>query len=90
MRKIAIAALLLSVSFIAGGCGTSQSASIWDFSPYAGTKLDTWIAENYPSDRVLAALDWPLSFVADTALLPVSALLYPHLVLGRDEEQWAY
>lgn len=90
MRRITFAALMLSLSSLAGGCGTSQSASIGEFSLFAGTRLDTWIAESYPSDRILAVLDWPLSLVADTALLPVSVLLYPHSVLGGGENPWAH
>jgi uncharacterized protein YceK len=90
MRNIIRVALVLILCAFSGGCGTTQSAWIGEFTPFAGTKLDTWIAENYPSDRALAVLDWPFSLIADAVLLPITVLLYPYAFFGKDEDQRAY
>lgn len=62
---------VLAAAILASGCGTIQTVSSGELSPYAGTELDLWIAEHYDGDRVLAALDSPVSFVFDSILFPL-------------------
>lgn len=65
-----VLASVLAVGILASGCGTVRTVSSGDFSPYAGTELDLWIAKHYDGDSVLAVLDTPFSFVFDTLLVP--------------------
>ena len=70
MKASFVLAIFLAVAMLTSGCGTVQTVSSGDFSPYAGTELDLWIAEHYDGDSVLAVLDTPFSFVLDTLLFP--------------------
>ncbi|HZN59553.1 MAG TPA: YceK/YidQ family lipoprotein [Planctomycetota bacterium] len=89
MRRTACIAILSVSAILIAGCGTTQTSRVGDFSPFAGTRLDAWIAQHYPSDRYLAILDWPFSLIADTVLLPVSTMLYPYNALEGDYGQAA-
>ena len=68
-------AMLMNVAILTG-CGTIQSKmSDRSAPPYAGVKGDvTKVRENFNDGKVirggLYALDAPVSFVADTVMLP--------------------
>lgn len=72
---------LAMVFFLAtslSGCGTLLSLGLGDCSPYSGVRADAeMMSEPGPDGTALAAagiIDLPFSLVADTVLLPVTAI----------------
>jgi uncharacterized protein YceK len=88
MTRSAIRALSALLFLALAGCATSMTTKELIFEPYAGTKLDTYVIQSRASssaERLGAIVDYPFSFVADTALLGVSFLASPDLVLFSGE-----
>ncbi len=74
------AAVLAAFAVSSAGCATVTTMQVQDgrhFGPYSGTRLDLRAIEIADRDdglRRLSYLDLPLSFVCDTALLPLSLI----------------
>ncbi|HGO5814605.1 TPA: YceK/YidQ family lipoprotein [Mannheimia haemolytica] len=75
LTKLAVALLLTSSL---SGCGTLLSLGVGDCSPYSGVRANAdLMSEPGPDGPALTALgivDMPFSLVADTVLLPVTAV----------------
>ncbi|AHG79496.1 hypothetical protein X875_8780 [Mannheimia varigena USDA-ARS-USMARC-1388] len=73
-KLVVIALLATSLS----GCGTLLSFGVGDCSPYSGVRANAdLMSEPGPDGAALTALgivDMPFSLVADTVLLPVTAI----------------
>jgi uncharacterized protein YceK len=60
----------LSAACLAAGCGTVKALSYGDYTVYAGAATDIEYVVNFPWILPFALVDLPLSFTADTLLLP--------------------
>lgn len=69
-------ASILALAFSLSGCGTLLSLGLGDCSPYSGVRADVDLMGEPVDDGVaaLGLIDLPFSLVADTALLPITAI----------------
>ena len=81
--RIVLAVALASLPFIGGGCGSFSSRWNGNYGPYVGVKLDIEQVTHYETEgEVIAAVDIPLSAIADTLFLPYD--------LSRSDHQEAH
>lgn len=75
LTKLAVFGLLASSL---SGCGTLLSLGVGDCSPYSGVRANTNLMSEPGPDRAaltaLGILDMPFSLIADTVLLPITAI----------------
>jgi len=73
--RAAVGAALLALGLSTSGCATTLVTGLGAVEPYAGTRGDLELLQRSHDGPALTALlvaDVPLSFAADTALLPVT------------------
>jgi uncharacterized protein YceK len=69
--RIVFAASLAALPLLLAGCGSLSSRWNGNYGPYVGVKLDIDQVTHYETEgEVIAALDIPLSALADTLFLP--------------------
>jgi len=85
MKKRTLA-LLMAVCLCTAGCGTINDLTKGDDGQriYGGVRQDAAMisGSNQSTPMILGILDFPFSFVLDTALLPVT-LIFALFRLGR-------